>query len=65
MRHATGECDQLAPIENWHSKSEVVKMASGRVGVVRDQNIPGLNARKPKMLDFGLNRFRHPSDEHW
>ena len=39
-------------------------MASGRVGIVRDQNIAGFNSRKPIMLDLRLHRLRHSSDEH-
>ena len=48
MRHAAGERDQLALVEDRHREGEVVEMAAGGVGVVGDEDVAGLDVRRAR-----------------
>ena len=43
MRHAAGEGDDLALVKDGHRECEVIEVATGRVGVVSNQNVAGFN----------------------
>ena len=64
MCHAAGEGDDLAFVKDGHRECEVIEVASRRVGVVRDQDVAGLDAFESVVLDLGFDRFRHTTDKH-
>ena len=63
VRHAAGERTQLALVKNRQAESEVVQVAAGDVGVVRDQDVAGFQvlAEMPKLR---LDGFGHAANEH-
>ena len=63
VRHADGEPDQRAVVEDRQAEGQVVEMAAGDIGVVGQQNIarPDIVA---EMAQLRLHRFRHAADEH-
>ncbi len=64
VRHAAGEGDDLAVVEDRLSEGEVVEVAAGDVGVVGDEDVAGLHALEAKMGDLGLHCLGHAADEH-
>ena len=45
VRHAAGEADQLALVEDRHREGHVVEVAAGDVGVVGEQDVARLDVR--------------------
>ena len=43
VRHAAGEADQLALVEDRQRQGDVVEMAAGEIGVVGDVDVAGLD----------------------
>ena len=54
MRHAAGEADQHALVEDRQGQGDVVEVAAGRVGVVGDVDVARLMSSRPKCLILAL-----------
>ena len=64
VRHAAGEADQLPLVEDRHGEGEVVEVAAGRVGVVGDEDVAGVDVLVAVVLDLRAHRLGHAADEH-
>ena len=64
MRHAAGKANQMSLVEQGHGQGYVVQVAAGKVGVIGDEDIAGLDVLIAKMCDLGFDGFSHSSNEH-
>ena len=64
MRHAAGEADQHALVEDRQRQRDVIEMAAGEIGIVGDVDVARPDVLAAEMLDLGLHRLRHAADEH-
>jgi hypothetical protein len=64
MRHAAGETDQHALVEDRQRQRDVIEMAAGEIGIVGDVDVARPDVLPAEMLDLGLHRLRHAADEH-
>ena len=64
MRHAAGEADQDALVENRQRQGDVVEVAAGQIGIVGDVDVAGPHGLASEMPDLRLHGLRHAADEH-
>ncbi len=63
VRHAAGKSRERALVEDRQRERDVIEVAAGRVGVVGDEDVAGMDVGA-EMLQLRLDRLGHAADEH-